>query len=179
VVSSRPLLITGGAGFVGCNLAAHFAGQGRPVRILDNLSRPGVRHNLDWLRARFGRRIEFIRADVRDAAAVASAVAGCTQVFHLAAQVAVTTSLVDPRQDFEINLGGTFNLLEAARRQSRPPGIVFASTNKVYGNLAHLVMQAHESRYAPADAALAAHGINEWQPLAFCSPYGCSKGGAD
>lgn len=172
-------LITGGAGFVGSNLAARLAGQGRRVRILDNLSRPGVDRNLEWLRRRFGDRIEFLAGDMRDALVVERAVAGCSQVFHLAAQVAVTTSLHDPRQDFEINLLGSLNLLEAARAQPQPPGIIFTSTNKVYGELPGIPLREAESRYQPADDAIAKYGICENQALDFHSPYGCSKGGAD
>lgn len=172
-------LITGGAGFVGSNLAAHLAGQGRRVRILDNLSRPGVDRNLEWLQRRFGDRIEFLAGDVRDALAVERAVAGCNQVFHFAAQVAVTTSLDDPRQDFEINLLGSLNLLEAARAQPHPPGILFTSTNKVYGELPGIRLRESGSRYQPADDTIARHGIGEGQALDFHSPYGCSKGGAD
>ncbi|HET7313650.1 SDR family NAD(P)-dependent oxidoreductase [Salinisphaera sp.] len=173
------VLITGGAGFVGSNLAAHFAAQGRQVVVFDNLSRPGVTRNLEWLRDRFGRGLLFVRGDVRDADAVARAVASCDQVFHLAAQVAVTTGLADPRADFDINLGGTLNVLEAVRAQAQPPGVVFTSTNKVYGNLAGLSVQALERRYRPLDDDVAETGVDEWQALDFCSPYGCSKGGAD
>lgn len=174
-----PVLVTGGAGFVGANLAARLAAEGRRVRVFDNLSRPGVEQNLEWLRGCFGEAIEFVPGDVRDALAVAGAVSGCRQIFHLAAQVAVTTSLDDPVEDFESNLTGTRNVLEAARRQPRMPGLVFTSTNKVYGNLAGIGLEAGPTRYRPRDAVLAQRGISERQPLAFCSPYGCSKGGAD
>ncbi len=176
--SIAPVLITGGAVFVGANLAARLAADGRRVRVFDNLARPGVSQNRDWLRRCFGARIECIRGDIRDAEAVRQAVASCDPIFHLAAQVAVTTSLAEPRADFETNLGGSLNVLEAARAQPRPPGIVFASTNKVYGHLADLAVQETDTRYRPVEARLAA-GIDETQPLAFCSPYGCSKGGAD
>lgn len=172
-------LITGGAGFVGVNLAARLAAEGRRVRIFDNLSRPGVERNLEWLRKRFDGLIEFVAGDVRDALAVERAVAGCTQIFHLAAQVAVTTSLVAPRADFDVNLAGTLNVLEAARRQPQPPGLVFTSTNKVYGSLADIELKKTPTQYRPCDTAIRQHGIGERRPLDFHSPYGCSKGGAD
>jgi CDP-paratose 2-epimerase len=176
--SAPPVLITGGAGFVGANLAARLAAEGRHVRVFDNLSRPGVECNLEWIE-RQGGAIEFVPGDVRDPVAVSRAVAGAGQIFHLAAQVAVTTSLIEPREDFEVNLAGTLNVLEAARRQPVPPGIVFSSTNKVYGALADLACEETDTRYRPRDADLAARGIDESRPLAFASPYGCSKGGAD
>lgn len=179
VPRQAPVLITGGAGFVGANLAARLATNGCRVRVFDNLSRPGVERNLEWLQRRFGEAIEFLPGDVRNSAAVANAVAGSRQIFHLAAQVAVTTSLVDPAGDFDVNLTGTLNVLEAARRQPRMPGLVFSSTNKVYGNLADVVLEAGTTRYLPRDVVLAEHGVSERRALAFCSPYGCSKGGAD
>ncbi|HET7299072.1 MAG TPA: NAD-dependent epimerase/dehydratase family protein [Oleiagrimonas sp.] len=172
-------VVTGGAGFIGCNLADRLASEGRRVRLLDNLSRAGVEKNLRWLRERHGKAIEFVPCDTRDRPAVREAIAGATQIFHLAAQVAVTTSLDDPLTDFEINLGGTLNLLDAARRQPRVPGIVFASTNKVYGGLEDVALEVAEQRYRPVDPLLRAHGIGESRPLDFHSPYGCSKGGAD
>ncbi len=172
-------LVTGGAGFIGCNLAARLAGEGRRVRIADNLSRAGVERNLAWLAGEFGESIEFVECDLRDREAVGRVVAGATQVFHFAAQVAVTSSLEDPFTDFEINLGGTLNLLEAARRQPQVPGVIFASTNKVYGGLDDVVLEAANGRYQPVDPDLRARGIGEDRPLDFHSPYGCSKGGAD
>ncbi|MFC4728560.1 SDR family NAD(P)-dependent oxidoreductase [Coralloluteibacterium thermophilus] len=172
-------LVTGGAGFVGSNLASRLAREGRRVRVLDNLSRPGVEKNLQWLRSMHGDAIEFVPADLRDREAVAEAVAGATQIFHLAAQVAVTSSLEDPITDFEINLGGSVNLLEAARRQPKVPGIVFASTNKVYGGLDDIALEVVDRRYQPVDPGHLAHGVGEDRPLDFHSPYGCSKGGAD
>jgi CDP-paratose 2-epimerase len=173
------VVITGGAGFVGANLADRLAGQGERVLVYDSLARPGVEANAEWLKQRHGARVQIEMADVRDPYALWDAVQWATAVYHFAAQVAVTTSLDDPAADFEVNARGTFNLLEALRRRGDPPPLVFTSTNKVYGALEGLDLEASTSRYAPADEALAAFGIAETQPLAFCSPYGCSKGAAD
>jgi CDP-paratose 2-epimerase len=178
-MSTETTLITGGAGFVGSNLAHRLLAAGRRVRVLDNLSRPGVEQNLQWLRQQHGELLEFVRADVRDAAAVAQAVAGVQQVFHFAAQVAVTTSLEDPQEDFAINALGTLNVLEAARARPMPPAIVMTSTNKVYGGLEDLALSVQGQRYLPVDAQVTARGIGEARPLDFHSPYGCSKGTAD
>jgi CDP-paratose 2-epimerase len=173
------VLITGGAGFIGCNLAHRILARGGRVRIYDNLSRSGVRRNLAWLRETHGASVEPVIADVRDGASVAKAVAGASQVFHFAAQVAVTTSLEDPGEDFEINARGTLNLLEAIRRSDDPPPLVFTSTNKVYGGLDDVPLSSDATRHAPVDARIARHGIGEERPLDFHSPYGCSKGTAD
>jgi CDP-paratose 2-epimerase len=174
--ASDPVVVTGGAGFIGSNLADHLARDGRKVIIFDALSRPGVERNLAWLRARHGARVETCIADIRDASKVDRVIDRASAVFHLAAQVAVTTSLLDPRADFAINVGGTLNVLEAARRRGVP--LVFASTNKVYGDLADIELQQAEG-WRPADPALAATGIDERRPLDFHTPYGCSKGAAD
>jgi CDP-paratose 2-epimerase len=178
-MTTATTLITGGAGFIGCNLAHRLLAAGRRVRVLDNLSRPGVEQNLQWLRQQHGDLLEFVRADVRDAAAVAQAMAGVQQVFHFAAQVAVTTSLEDPREDFAVNALGTLNVLEAARGRPAPPAIVMTSTNKVYGGLEDLALSVQGQRYLPVDADVSARGIGEARPLDFHSPYGCSKGTAD
>lgn len=175
-----PVLITGGAGFVGANLAERIASEGRTVRVFDNLGRPGVERNLAWLRERHPQRVEFWPGDVRNPAVLAEAVAGVDQIFHLAAQVAVTTSLSEPVEDFEINLRGTLNLLEAARAQPVAPSIVFSSTNKVYGSLPDVpLMLDADAGWQPREPGLRAHGVAETRPLDFHSPYGCSKGGAD
>jgi CDP-paratose 2-epimerase len=171
-------LITGGAGFVGCNTADRLLRQGRRVRILDNLSRAGVGGNLAWLIDRHGSLVEFELGDVRDPGCVHRAMRGIDQVFHFAAQVAVTTSLDRPRDDLDVNVIGTVNLLEEARAMSSPPSLVFTSTNKVYGALEDVELSELEQRYEPADERLR-HGINERRPLQFCTPYGCSKGAAD
>jgi CDP-paratose 2-epimerase len=174
-----PVLITGGAGFIGTNLAAALAGGGRRVRIFDNLSRAGVAANLAWLRESCGERIEFQEGDVRDRAAVDRAVAGVSQIFHFAAQVAVTSSLSDPIFDFTVNAGGTLNLLEAIRALPARPPLVFTSTNKVYGDLEDVELVPDGSRYLPADTETRMTGISEARSVDFHSPYGCSKGAAD
>ena len=178
-MSGGVALVTGGAGFVGTNLAHRLLLDGHRVRVLDDLSRAGVERNLAWLRERHGARVDARIADVRDRHAVRSALAGVDQVFHLAAQVAVTTSLDDPRADFETNLGGTFTLLDELRRLPSPPPLVFTSTNKVYGTLPDLELARAGERWEPADRELRERGLDESLPLDFCTPYGCSKGGAD
>jgi CDP-paratose 2-epimerase len=173
------VLVTGGAGFIGTNLAWHLLQQGVHVRIFDSLARAGSEENIEWLGRQSPGAMEFIHADVRDRAAVNAAVRGVDHVFHLAAQVAVTTSLIDPQADFEVNAQGALNVLEAARTCTDPPSLVFSSTNKVYGVLADIEMQANGTRYVPADERLRCRGISEARPLDFHSPYGCSKGAAD
>jgi CDP-paratose 2-epimerase len=176
---SQPVLVTGGAGFLGCNIAHRLAAEGREVRILDSLARPGVEANLAWLKERHKGRIAVLLADVRDGAAVREAASGVEAVLHLAAQVAVTTSLADPIHDFEVNARGTLNLLEALREQREPPPLLFASTNKVYGKLlADSALVLSNDRWEPAATALRA-GCDERTPLDLYSPYGCSKGVAD
>ncbi len=175
----RWALVTGGAGFIGSNLVDRLAREGRRVRILDNLSRPGVERNVEWLRQRHGERIELLLADVRDEAALAPALRDVSTVFHFAAQVAVTTSLDSPRDDFSTNLEGTFRLLEAIRRGKLRPKLFFTSTNKVYGALPDVPLRREAGRYSPVPEEIRRHGISEARPLDFHSPYGCSKGGAD
>lgn len=175
----RPVLITGGAGFVGTNLAARLLASGRPVRVFDNLSRPGVEQNLRWLCERHAELLQVRIADIRDSSAVTEAVFGTGAVFHFAAQVAVTTSLHNPGTDLDINLGGTFNLLEALRALPDPPPLIYTSTNKVYGSLPDIPLEPRGRRYVPRDPELAAWGVGEQCPLSFHSPYGCSKGAAD
>ena len=176
---SGTVLVTGGAGFIGSNLADRLAQEGHRVRIYDALVRPGVETNLDWLKQRHGDRIEAVIADIRDAEQLAAATRGVDAAFHLAGQVAVTSSMVDPREDLDINIGGTFNLLEAVRALSKPIPVIFASTNKVYGDLVDFGSELTDTGYAPADHELATHGVGEHQPLDFHTPYGCSKGAAD
>ncbi len=174
-----PIVVTGGAGFIGSNLADALLSDGHKVTVFDNLSRGGVRHNLDWLESRHGDRLTVLIADVRDGGAVERALADAGAVFHLAAQTAVTTSLLDPSEDFEINARGTFNVLEGVRKAGNKAPVIFASTNKVYGDLGDLRMVELDGRHAPADELVRARGINEDRKLDFCTPYGCSKGVAD
>ena len=176
---TTPILITGGAGFIGSNLADRLASDGRAVRIYDALSRSGTERNLAWLQSRHRDRIDFVHADIRDHDRLRAAAADVQAVFHLAAQVAVTTSLDDPAQDFAINIGGTFALLEALRARGDKTPLIFASTNKVYGDLADLDFALEDEAYVPTDPAVRAHGIGEARPLDFHTPYGVSKGAAD
>jgi CDP-paratose 2-epimerase len=170
------ILITGGAGFIGCNLTAHFLRAGHTLTVFDNFSRRGAEANLAWLRAEFGEAFAVVRGDVRDFEAIRAAAADQEAIFHLAGQVAVTSSVADPRHDFEANALGTFNALEAARAAGTHPIFIYASTNKVYGGMeaAHIVDLGQ--RYGFADLP---HGVPESWPLDFHSPYGCSKGAAD
>ncbi len=173
-------LITGGAGFVGTNLASRLLGAGEEVVILDDLSRPGVRDNLEWLQSTYpSERIHVVIGDVRHGPTVRRALGGVSAAYHFAAQVAVTTSVTDPTHDFGVNLGGTLTLLEELRRLDSPPPLLFTSTNKVYGRLEDVEVVRWGERYAPSPGPIRDHGIGEDRPLSFCSPYGCSKGGAD
>ncbi|HEX5385259.1 MAG TPA: NAD-dependent epimerase/dehydratase family protein [Gemmatimonadales bacterium] len=179
-----PVLITGGAGFIGTNLSHRLLAMGQPVIVYDNLSRAGVERNLCWLQVTHPGLVDAWVADVRDAESLGAAVAKASAVFHFAAQVAVTTSLDGPIHDFEVNARGTLNLLEAIRRESTrpgrtPPPLVFTSTNKVYGALDDVALEPGVRRYRPADPELGTHGVSEARPLDFHSPYGCSKGAAD
>ena len=174
-----PVLVTGGAGFIGSNLADRLLREGHEVLVFDALARPGVAANLEWLKQQHGSRLIPIIADLRDDAALTEAARDAQAVFHLAAQVAVTTSLTDPREDFDVNLRGTFTLLEALRRRGEAVPLVFASTNKVYGNLLDIALERSGDAYLPVDPVIRAAGIGEQRPLDFHTPYGCSKGAAD
>lgn len=173
------ILITGGSGFIGSNLADRLLREGHRVMLFDNLSRAGVVQNYRGLRAEHGAQVTLMEADIRDMAAVATAVQGATAVYHFAAQVAVTTSLETPTVDFAINAQGTLNLLEALRALPAPPPLIFTSTNKVYGALHDIPLQLAGERYEPVDPTLREAGVSEAQRLSFYSPYGCSKGTAD
>ena len=172
----KKIMITGGAGFIGVNASRRFAEHGWRVTVLDNLSRRGAESNLEWLRG-LGE-FDFIRADVRDNAKIDAAVKTIRPdvVLHLAAQVAVTTSVTNPREDFEINALGTFNLLDAVRRLSPETFFIYASTNKVYGKMESVGVVEHNGRYEYENLA---GGVSENETLDFHSPYGCSKGVAD
>ena len=178
-MSGATAVVTGGAGFVGTNLVHRLAEEGARVRVVDSLARPGVERNVRWLVGRHGDRVEVEVADIRDRFALRRALDDADQVFHFAAQVAVTTSIDAPADDFEVNLRGTLNLLEELRRLPRPVPIVFTSTNKVYGPLHDLPLARNGDRWEPVDPQVRAHGLDESRPLAFSTPYGCSKGGAD
>ena len=171
------ILITGGAGFIGSNLAAHFAHLGHQVTIFDNFSRRGSQSNLAWLKTLpAARELAVIQGDVRAPEAITSAARDQDAIFHLAGQVAVTTSVLDPRNDFENNAIGTFNTLEAARASGRQPIFIYTSTNKVYGGMEEARIVEQPTRYAFADMP---DGVAESWPLDFHSPYGCSKGAGD
>lgn len=172
----KTILITGGAGFIGVNTAAYFAGKGWHVAVYDDLSRPGADENIDWLSEKV--KIEFIKGDVRDANKVEEVVSSlCPDVLiHLAGQVAVTFSVQDPVHDFSVNAAGTFNLLEAVRKCSPETFFINASTNKVYGAMENVLVEEGEMEYVYTDHK---QGIDENQSLDFHSPYGCSKGCAD
>lgn len=176
---SKIVLVTGGAGFIGSNLVERLLAEPETrVRIFDNLSRAGVERNVEWLQSLpQSSRLQVIEGDVRDAAAVRRAVDGASEIYHLAAQVAVTTSVEDPATDFEINAIGTFNVLEAARRSRLNPFLLYTSTNKVYGSLEGVPVELQGTRYCAQQPGFS--GVSESAPLDFHSPYGCSKGAAD
>src|SRR6266436_5667986 len=169
-------LVTGGIGFIGTNLSHRLLSDGNEVILFDNLSRAGVQHNLDWLKATHRKKLKLVQGDIRDFDAVLMAIQNVDAVFHLAAQVAVTTSVSNPREDFLINAQGTLNVLEAARCQQPMPVVLYTSTNKVYGGLEHLRIVERSSRYEFENLP---QGVSEACPLDFHSPYGCSKGAAD
>ena len=169
-------LITGGAGFIGSNLTLRLVREGHDVVVLDNLSRAGTGKNVAWLRAEHGDSWSLVQADVSDAEAVRRAAADVDVIYHLAAQVAVTTAVQDPRHDFDVNALGTFNVLEGARLSEHKPIVLYASTNKVYGDMEKVAVVQNDTGYAYRDYP---HGISEAQPLDFHSPYGCSKGTGD
>jgi CDP-paratose 2-epimerase len=170
------VLITGGAGFIGSQLARYLASRGHSVTAFDNLARRGSERNLEWLRETGQPSLAYVKGDVCDADAVRDAVerARPEAIYHLAAQVAVTTSVEDPRTDFAVNAAGTVNVLEAARTVGA--AVFFTSTNKVYGGMEQVGLVEEATRYRYAELP---HGVSETQPLDFHSPYGCSKGAAD
>jgi CDP-paratose 2-epimerase len=176
-LAARTVVITGGAGFIGVNAAEAFIRDGWHVIVFDNLSRKGTDLNLRYLQQRFSSSCEFVLGDVRyDYYSLLHTVARAQLVLHLAAQVAVTTSIVRPIEDFEINARGTFNVLEAVRESGNGPMVIYSSTNKVYGGMPDVICEKTATRYSFRDFP---HGIAEDRPLDFHSPYGCSKGAAD
>ena len=171
------ILVTGGAGFVGCHLVHDLLGDNRKVTVLDSLSRRGSERNLEWLQRQHpDGDLRFVKGDVRDPQAVKSAAEDVDAIYHLAGQVAVTSSVQDPRLDFEINALGTLNVLEAARQSPCQPVVMFTSTNKVYGSMEDVALVEKDTSYEYRDLP---DGIPESRPLDFHSPYGCSKGAAD
>src|SRR6516164_9006531 len=167
-------LVTGGAGFIGCNYVNRLLARGDGVTLYDNLSRPGIRANVAWLQERHGKSsFRLVLGDVRDCVALADAVSDADVIVHLAGQTAVTLAVKDPRGDFESNAVGTLNVLEAARKRRRPPIVLYASTNKVYGPMSDLNIREEATRWVYADLPF---GVPESRPLDFYSPYGCSKG---
>ncbi|GFO57741.1 NAD-dependent dehydratase [Geomonas silvestris] len=175
----KATLITGGAGFIGTNLAHRLLSEGERVIIYDNLSRPGVERNLLGLKEKYGALVEARLADIRNAFQLGQAVREAKQVFHFAAQVAVTTSVKHPGVDFDINANGAISLLEAIRKAPEPPPLIFTSTNKVYGGMQNIALERVGHRYQPVDPRLRDYGLCEATPLDFHSPYGCSKGCVD
>ena len=169
-------LVTGGCGFLGSNIAARLIEAGEQVTVADNLSRTGSARNLTWLRDH--RALEFVALDVRDAPMVDALVARVRPdvVLHLAGQVAMTTSLADPRLDFEVNATGSLNVLEAVRAHCPDAAVVYSSSNKVYGELGSIRLEEAERRYVAPDHP---DGVDESAPLEFCTPSCCSKGAAD
>jgi len=170
------ILITGGCGFIGTNFAEYFIEKGHDVTLLDNLSRRGSAENLEWIQKKYPQ-TRFVKADIRtDNEILEKELPAQDAIYHLAAQVAVTTSVENPREDFEINVVGTLNVLEALRKYEAKPVLIFASTNKVYGGMEDIVIEKRGERYVYRDLP---KGIAESQQLDFHSPYGCSKGTAD
>jgi CDP-paratose 2-epimerase len=171
------ILITGGAGFIGTNVAEYYAARGDEVLVLDNLSRVGSSLNLKYLREK-NTNIKFVNCDIRNYNELLRIFRkeSFDAIFHLAAQVAVTTSVKNPREDFEINALGTFNVLEAMRETNSKGLMLYSSTNKVYGGMENIVIREKDGRYQYRNFP---NGISENNPLDFHSPYGCSKGAAD
>src|SRR5262249_23215046 len=171
------VLVTGGAGFVGSNLVNALLNEGCRVTVFDALLRRGTEHNLAWLREQHpDNGLHFVQGDVRDFEALRAAAADADVIYHLAGQVAVTSSVEDPRTDYEVNALGTFNLLEAARQSGRRPAVVFTSTNKVYGGMEAVPVVERTTRYEDGDRP---HGGPQSQPLDLHSPHGPSTGAPD
>ncbi|MCB8821959.1 NAD-dependent epimerase/dehydratase family protein [Microvirga rosea] len=176
---AEPIVIIGGAGFIGCNLADSFLTDGRDVVVLDNLSQAGGERNLQWLKDRHGDRVHTTIGDVLDEATLREVLQAADSVFHLAAQANVAAGLIRPENDFDVHARGTLNVLEAIRRTKKPIPTIFASTSKVYGELLDLPLLEGNDRYHPADRTVAEWGIDETRSLNPCTPYGCSRGFAE
>jgi|CXWL01.1.fsa_nt_gi CDP-paratose 2-epimerase len=177
---SKNLLVTGGAGFIGINTARHFLKKGWRVTIFDNFSRKGTDINVENLKHEHKTGWRVVRGDVvKNADLLEKEVAKADAVIHLAAQVAVTTSIASPADDLSINIIGTFNVLEAVRQSKHKPALLYSSTNKVYGALPHYEVEDRKNRYSFKNKQIQKYGISERELLDFHSPYGCSKGAAD
>ena len=173
----KKILITGGAGFIGTNLALNLLKKKENyVVVYDNLSRKGVEKNIEYLLSLKFQNFEFIKGDIRDYKKLKEVVRNFDEIYHFAAQVAVTKSVENPLEDFEINATGTLYLLETIRKNCPDAIIIFSSTNKVYGELTHLKLKEKEKRYQFIERK---NGIDENENIDFHSPYGCSKGTAD
>ncbi len=173
------ILVTGGAGFIGSNLTHRLLNSGHRIMVYDSLDRTGVLQNLKWLKEKHQEKLIIQIADVRDKNTLQNAINNAQAVFHFSAQVAVTTSLSQPYEDFQVNVLGTLNVLECIRNTSHQPPLFFTSTNKVYGNLEKMDFDSNVTRYEATDPYIKEKGISEQQSLDFHSPYGCSKGAAD
>jgi CDP-paratose 2-epimerase len=173
---NKRYLVTGGAGFIGSNYVARLIRRGDQVTIFDNLSRAGSKMNIEWLNSINPNAFSLIEADIRNFEALQKAIMDVDVIVHLAGQVAVTTSVTNPVDDFEINAKGTLNVLEAVRNSNSKPIVIYASTNKVYGGMEDVVVQENATNYSYLDFP---YGISEKFPLDFHSPYGCSKGSGD
>lgn len=174
---SKRILITGGAGFIGINAAFYYLKKGYEILILDNFSRKGSNFNIDWIKKNKSEKLRIITVEIKsDQKKINEIVKNTDIILHLAAQVAVTSSVIDPRNDFEINALGTFNLLEAVRNSGNNPIFIYSSTNKVYGELKDLKILEKSTRYEFENLK---YGVSEERILDFHSPYGCSKGTAD
>ena len=176
-MSKKKILIIGGAGFIGINAASYFLNKNYQVTIFDNFSRPGSRENVTWLKKNKKGNLKIVKGDIcLNTTKLKNALAKADLVLHLAGQVAVTTSVTDPKTDFQINALGTLNVLEAMRQSGNNPVLIYSSTNKVYGHLADVKIDKKATRYAFRNLK---HGVSEKRGLDFYSPYGCSKGSAD
>lgn len=179
-MQKKRILITGGAGFIGVNAARYFVKKGWHVIVFDNFSRRGTDINIRELKKDCPQYLTVVKGDiVKDMPLLVKEVAKADAVLHLAAQVAVTSSIEDPKHDFTTNAIGTHNVLEAVRESKKKPPLVYSSTNKVYGSLPHLPVEAKKDRYVFKNKKIERHGVSEFEPLDFHSPYGCSKGSAD
>ena len=175
-MKSKKHLIIGGAGFIGSNLASHLLKRNGSVTIFDNFSRQGTLLNLKWLQANYPN-IRVVRGDIRfDQKKLEDETKKADIIYHLAAQVAVTTSVINPREDFEINALGTFNVLEAVRKSKNKPILIYSSTNKVYGQMDDVEIIEGAKNYQYKNFP---EGVSEERPIDFHSPYGCSKGAGD